>query len=79
MGCPADIIETVELGIESRVVVWMEPTASDESGATLSDRSHSPGTAFLADQSTLVTYVFVDGFNNMARCEFAVRILTGKS
>ncbi|PIK47309.1 hypothetical protein BSL78_15809 [Apostichopus japonicus] len=71
-GCPADISETIELGLPGRVISWTEPTASDISGtAMLSSRSDAPGTFFAVDvEHRTITYTFVDASGNTAICEF---------
>ncbi|XP_071814131.1 uncharacterized protein [Apostichopus japonicus] len=76
MGCPQSVLETVELGVTSVPVFWVEPTVTDISGTErLDDRSHQPGQPFIVG-STTVTYVFSDASNNIARCIFNVIVTT---
>ena len=77
-NCPSDILRSVEFGASGTSVSWTEPTAVDASGvATLSSRSHSPGTTFPVG-STTVLYRFVDGSGNQAECSFTVTVSTGE-
>ncbi|PIK57645.1 hyalin [Apostichopus japonicus] len=76
MGCPQSVVETVELGVTSVPVFWVEPTVTDISGTErLDDRSHQPGQSFMVGLTT-VTYVFSDASNNIARCTFNVIVTT---
>ncbi|PIK57646.1 putative hyalin, partial [Apostichopus japonicus] len=77
-GCPADISETIELGLPGRVITWTEPTASDTSGtAVLSSRSDAPGTFFEVDVLHItITYTFRDESGNTANCVFMIWFIT---
>ena len=59
-------------------VPWIEPSATDNSGATptLIARSHQPGDSFPVG-TTQVMYTFTDMAGNEATCTFSVTI--GKS
>lgn len=77
-GCPEDIIESVELGIQTSAVFWTEPTATDASGVVqVSSRSHTPGMNFPVDELTTVIYEFSDNSGNVARCIFTVFVTSG--
>ncbi|KAJ8041572.1 Hyalin [Holothuria leucospilota] len=75
-GCPADVVEVIELGLPGAVINWIEPSASDISGTVnLIERSHAPTDILLVGQ-TIVTYVFSDPSGNMETCSFTVTIVT---
>lgn len=76
-GCPADVVEVIELGLPGAVINWIEPSASDISGtANLIERSHAPSDLLPVGQ-TIVTYVFSDSSDNRETCSFTVTIVTG--
>ena len=61
-----------ELGTNSRVVTWTEPTATDDSGVTPTVvQSHSSGDMFPVG-TTQVMYTFTDAAGNMAMCTFSI-------
>ena len=62
----------VAIGTASRVVTWIEPTATDDSGLPPTMvRSHQPGGSFPVG-TTQVTYIFLDQAGNEATCAFSV-------
>ena len=68
----------IMIGIGGSQVSWSEPTATDNSGiVSLQSRTHAPGQFFVVG-STPVTYTFVDGSGNTARCTFTVIVTEGK-
>ena len=74
-GCPDDIRITASAGVNSALVVWTEPTATDSSGNTPTvRRTHAPNSDFPVG-TTIVTYIFTDGSDNTARCTFDVTVL----
>ena len=76
--CPKAIAGAIEIGDESRPVSWSEPVASDLSGiVSLSSQTHYSGDSFPAGK-TIVSYVFVDGSDNLESCEFTVTLNVGK-
>ena len=57
------------------VVRWIEPTAADNSGLTVTrTRSHIPGSTFPVGETTVI-YQFTDFFGNSAICTFKVIVL----
>ena len=78
IACINDVVDTVNTGVTGTIVTWTEPTATDNSGtATLSSRTHAPGTFFLVG-TTDVTYTFVDSSGNSATCTFTVTVIECK-
>ena len=78
IGCPLNIVDSVQLGVPGKIVTWEEPTSNDNSGvSSMTSRTHAPGTFFLVDVTT-VTYVFSDESGNTAECSFTVNIVEGK-
>ena len=76
--CPKAITEAMEIGDESKPIVWPEPVAFDLSGnVSVSSQTHYSGDSFPAGK-TIVLYVFVDGSDNLESCEFAVTLKVGK-
>lgn len=75
-NCPNNINQVIELGTQSVVVTWVEPTATDISGQVSVSRSQAPGSLFSVGQTT-VTYTFTDGVGNPAVCQFVVTVITG--
>ena len=65
----------VAIGTTSRVVTWIEPTATDDSGFQPTVVStHQSGSSFPVG-TTQVTYIFMDQAGNEATCAFSI---TGK-
>ncbi|XP_071819452.1 uncharacterized protein [Apostichopus japonicus] len=76
LNCPGNILRTVELGVTSLPVSWVEPSATDISGVvSLASRSHAPGDSFPIGP-TVVSYVFLDSSSNDAPCAFTVTVTT---
>ncbi|XP_072046098.1 hyalin-like [Amphiura filiformis] len=74
LNCPADIDTTVEAGVTSISVTWVEPTAVDESGnATLLFKTHTPGKPFGIGYTSVI-YQFVDSSRNLAICNFDINV-----
>ncbi|PIK61977.1 putative hyalin [Apostichopus japonicus] len=74
-NCPNTIQETIELGSDDPIIVWVEPVATDLSGASVFSNSHTSGSTFQVGE-TVVTYLFSDPFGNMAVCSFSVVVNT---
>ncbi|XP_022111742.1 hyalin-like, partial [Acanthaster planci] len=74
-GCPtAGVPVTAPAGATSAVASWVEPTAVDNSGGTVTvTSSRSPGQSFPLG-TTQVTYTFTDPSQNTATCTFAVTV-----
>lgn len=73
-GCPMSTSYTVPFGTSTRIVSWIEPTATDDSGLTPTvARSVQPGTLFSLG-STNVEYTFSDRTGNTAMCVFTIVI-----
>ena len=63
---------TVPFGTSSRIVTWVEPTATDACGGTVSrTQSHNPGANF-GIGVTQVMYTFTDQAGNQAMCTFTI-------
>ena len=78
-NCPSDIRTSLEVGLPSIPVYWIEPFAIDGSGRiTVTRRSHTSGQLFPI-AVTHVSYVFVDSGNNQATCNFSVTVEQGIS
>ncbi|XP_072013682.1 uncharacterized protein [Amphiura filiformis] len=75
-GCPRSPTYTVPLGTSGRIVSWIEPTATDDSGVTPTYiQTHSPGDYFMVGM-TQVSYIFTDQAANQETCSFAVTVLS---
>ncbi|XP_071824175.1 uncharacterized protein [Apostichopus japonicus] len=74
VGVPSDVFENVELGIQSAVVSWTEPTCQDSDVAFLSDRSATSPSPFAVDQRTEVTFTCSDPTGNTGTCSFFVTV-----
>ncbi|XP_038068270.1 uncharacterized protein LOC119737763 isoform X5 [Patiria miniata] len=73
-NCPTGASATLAQGATTVAVTWTVPTATDNSGGTVSRTStHNSGDSF-AFGNTPVTYTFTDPFGNEARCEFVVKV-----
>ena len=76
-GCLEDFIEETPLGSPGKTVIWVEPSATDNSGsAILTSRTHAPGQFFTVGLTT-ITYVFADPTGNEAVCSFDVTVIEG--
>lgn len=64
------------MGSDDPIIVWVEPVATDLSGASVFSNSHTSGSTFQVGE-TVVTYLFSDPFGNMAVCSFSVVVNTG--
>eukprot|EP00057_Strongylocentrotus_purpuratus_P028698 XP_011683172.1 PREDICTED: uncharacterized protein LOC578978 isoform X16 [Strongylocentrotus purpuratus] len=73
-NCPADINLSVPAGLNNVALTWTEPTAVDDTSAVNVAQTAAPGDAFLAGQTTIVTYTFTDASGNFARCSFQIII-----
>ncbi|XP_071945866.1 uncharacterized protein [Antedon mediterranea] len=72
--CPEDFILPTDDGEPDRETYWTEPTAMDNSGSVFVSQSHTNGSTFDLDNTT-VTYNFTDPSGNLASCEFIVTII----
>ncbi|XP_033125615.1 hyalin-like, partial [Anneissia japonica] len=74
-ACPKNFTLPTDEGAPDRVVYWINPTATDNSGnVSISYISHTNGSTFILGEST-VTYNFSDPSENTATCEFIVTII----
>ncbi|XP_072046101.1 hyalin-like [Amphiura filiformis] len=74
MNCPADIDTTVEEGVTSTNIAWIEPSATDTSkNVRLLFKTHTPGQLF-GSGYTSVIYQFVDSSRNLAICNFDINV-----
>ena len=72
--CPQPLTYTIPVGTTTRVVSWLEPIATDDSGIPPTrGRSHRPGDTFSIG-STEVMYTFTDQAGNTAMCSFLITI-----
>ncbi|XP_072046102.1 hyalin-like [Amphiura filiformis] len=70
--CPENMALTIEAGISTTTVSWIEPQASDLSGnVTISSESTIPLT-FSPFSENIVKYVFNDDSGNQNICQFSV-------
>ncbi|XP_071805292.1 basement membrane-specific heparan sulfate proteoglycan core protein-like isoform X3 [Asterias amurensis] len=73
-GCPRDIVGRAAPGTNQAYVTWEEPTATDDSGQSVTiGKTHEPDTYFI-EGSTTVQYFFVDTSGNEAICSFVIDI-----
>ena len=73
-NCPDTIEITIQIGMSSMVVSWIEPIATDNSGITPTvTQSHQPGDSFPVG-TTQVSYSFTDLTENEATCSFKIAI-----
>ena len=71
-NCPESSEYTVPIGLTSRVVIWSEPTATDNSGMEPTvTQTHLPGDSFSVG-TTQVIYTFMDIAGNIAMCSFSI-------
>ena len=78
VDCLRHVTETIDLGEERKRIYWPEPKALDKSGnVSLIFQSHQSGSYFSIG-STDVSYLFSDGFGNVAYCNFTISLTTGK-
>ena len=78
INCPSNISKSVELGTLQSPVSWLKPTAIGQSDSvSLIHESHQPGDTFNAESVTYVSYIFEDGSNNKAFCNFSVTFKQG--
>ena len=75
-GTPADISQSTDATLDTAVVTWTPPTASDNSGMVTLTSTHNSGDTFPLGVTT-VTYTAVDAASNMVTDSFMVTI-TGK-
>ena len=77
VNCPSEIRTSAEVGVSSVSVNWNEPFAFDGSSRTsVTYRSHESGQLF-AVNVTNVSYVFGDGDERQAFCNFSVTVIQG--
>ncbi|XP_071785176.1 uncharacterized protein [Asterias amurensis] len=72
-GCPANQVGTLATGSTSVALSWVEPTATDNSGAVSTSRTHQPGQSF-SEGETPVTYTFSDSAGNQNTCSFLITV-----
>ncbi|XP_072025661.1 uncharacterized protein [Amphiura filiformis] len=70
---PNNIFQNTDPDSATAVVVWMSPSASDNSGSVSLTSSHSPGDTFPIGL-TEVTYTAIDSSNNMAETSFNITV-----
>ena len=79
LSCPNNITTQVDPGNLGTTVNWEEPRVEDISGdVMLLVQTHAPGT-FFAIGTTIVSYIYRDNANNMAKCSFLVTVKGGKN
>ena len=78
-NCPNSDTHSVSCTTPSRPVLWVPPTATDDSGGipTVSS-SHQPGSLFNVG-TTPVVYTFTDSAGNSAQCAFTVTVVASDS
>ncbi len=76
--CPNNLTKEADLQSFGAIVTWEEPIADDISKhVMILLQTHSSGNYF-AVGTTIVSYIFRDSSNNMAKCSFSVTIVLGK-
>ena len=77
--CPMNVKIEIELGVNSTMVNFTEPTATDLSGqVNVVSQTHSSGDVFPVG-NTSVTFVFSDNAGNIASpCTFIIVVCLGK-
>ena len=78
LNCPASFTVNVPAnnGGTDIEVAWVPPTATDDSGTTISVLiSHQPGDRFLIGQTTTVLYIYGDNAGRRSECSFDVTVL----
>jgi hypothetical protein len=76
-GCPGNIVVQTDPGNPScsQTATWIEPTATDNCGGSVTTTStHTPGSTFPVG-STQVVYTFKDAVNNASYCVFYVTVV----
>ncbi|XP_038068995.1 mucin-17-like isoform X23 [Patiria miniata] len=76
LNCPLDQAYVIPAGNQFMIIMWNPPTAIDNSGvppAVVSNRI--PGDVFGIGE-TVVMYNFTDPSDNMATCEFTIKLST---
>ncbi|MCK4657980.1 MAG: HYR domain-containing protein [Phycisphaerae bacterium] len=69
--CPADMMVDNEPGMCSAAVHWSEPTALDNCGDATLTSTHTSGSTFTVDTTT-VAYTATDMYTNTTTCNFEV-------
>ena len=75
--CPGNQMDTTDVGVPTRSVVWTPPSATDNSGMVNLTSTHNPGALFDIGTSTVI-YTSTDSSSNTVTCTFNV-IITGKT
>lgn len=70
-GCPNSIFILLPITKCDTMVVWTEPTASDNCGVANFESDFAPGDVFPAGE-TVVTYTATDASGNEATCTFSI-------
>ena len=79
LSCPNNVTTQVDPGNFGTIVSWRGPEIQDASGdVMLLVQTHAPGTFFTVG-STIVSYIYRDYANNMAKCSFFVTVIRGKT
>ena len=77
-NCPADIVQTANVGQNSMVVNWNAPTASttcDPNAVIVNQTSGPPsGSAFNIGTTTTIAYTATDQCGNTQNCSFTVTV-----
>ncbi|XP_041472959.1 hyalin isoform X50 [Lytechinus variegatus] len=75
LNCPSDITETTPLNSGGKVIVFVAPTAVDNSNQEPTVTvSNQPNTFFFTGE-TVVTYTFTDQALNPSTCSFTVTVI----
>nr|XP_054749016.1 serine-rich adhesin for platelets-like [Lytechinus pictus] len=73
-GCPSDQNVTTDIGNATAVVIWILPTATDNSGNQTLTSTANPGDYFPIGNNT-VTYTSTDAYENVELCSFNVVVI----
>ncbi len=80
-NCPASFAQNISAGdVDGTVVVWVEPTATDNRNVTFNSSNIQPGSLFNLTLLPLsppvqVVYTAVDAANNEGTCRFNVSVM----
>ena len=73
-GCLNTLTLNTEAGMDSRLVNWFEPMATDNSGQVNVTGTHTPGTLYPIGD-TIVIYTAVDSSGNSDMCTFTITVI----
>ena len=75
ISCPANQTSNTDPGQSTALVVWQDPSATDNSGDRPTVVCNPPSGTSFPIGSTKVTYTALDGYGNTDSCSFYVDII----